>query len=995
MREELKNPAVGLGTSLKTVLLSGACVLALGMGASTWSVAAAQDQTSQAEEAEDESEEQSEDKVVVTGSRIRRDEFTSASPIQIIDGDTSRQAGLIDTAEILQQSTAASGPQVDNAFTSLGFLSDNGPGATTLSLRGLGTGRSLVLVNGRRVAPAGVGGAPVAADLSLIPASLIDRVEILLDGASSVYGSDAVAGVANVILRKDFEGFELSGSYNAPEIGVGDTQSFSATWGVTSDRGSMNFAATYTQADEVSLAEFGPCPLDIEIDRDGRVLKECNNSGNVNLIAIVPFSILTFDEELGQFAPAPPGFDNADVTLTPETSLEPFSQTFRRYTFFTSGEYDLNLWANDTIFFEASYSNRQNNGESVGNFTAALTADNPTNIFGAPLSIFLPNSGSYEVEVDQTRLVTGLRGDFPVLNDLFGVLGSNWSYEVFGSYSRARGYNTEKGTILSNRLKEILLTTRIEDGELVCGYGQPQGFGGFGQPVTPRCVPIDFLDPDKLVRGEYTKEEARFLKGPRSVTTIVEQSIVSAYLTGDLIELPYGTMAGVFGVEFRDDEIVTQSDAVARDGTATNFFTDSGASGSRSLAEFFAEIEVPILRGLPFAEELTFNGSARYTEEENFGAQWTYRLQGIYRPTDFLTLRSTFGTSFRAPNLRESFLNGETGFLGGVVDPCVVPFAAISDDTNDYDPTLDDREQTTLDNCVLQGVDPTSLGLQAPGTDDVAISGNAANTQRITGGNENLLAETSEAISAGFVVEQPFFESFDLRFAFNFFRVEVENSVAEPTTGFIINDCLNANPNLSSAFCSRLTRDGEGFLSFVDTSFLNIGELVTEGYDYNLFYGQEFLVRDKPLGLTVDLRATETTRQFQNIFGVRSDFVSEIGDPEWQLIGDLNLTYDDFRLFWRTRYISGVEDKARENFGSGSLCAECRDVDFIDDYYVHTASVTWEQETWAIQAGVSNVFDEEPPMVDGTEAASARGRPVGLGYDLLGRTFFVNATKRF
>ena len=155
------------------------------------------------------------EEVVVTGSRLRRDTYTSVAPLQVITGQVSREVGLIDATDILQESTASSGQQIDLTFT--GFVLDNGPGATTIDLRGLGANRTLVLINGRRVSPAGVEGAPVAADISLVPSSLVQQYDLLLDGASSVYGSDAIAGVVNVIMRKDFDGLEFEAYSQVPD----------------------------------------------------------------------------------------------------------------------------------------------------------------------------------------------------------------------------------------------------------------------------------------------------------------------------------------------------------------------------------------------------------------------------------------------------------------------------------------------------------------------------------------------------------------------------------------------------------------------------------------------------------------------------------------------------------------------------------------------------------------------------------------------------------
>lgn len=215
------------------------------------------------------------EEVVVTGSRLKRDTYTSISPLQVISGQMGREIGLIDPGTILQESTAASGVQVDLTFS--GFVLDNGPGATTIDLRGLGAGRTLLLINGRRVAPAGVEGAPVSVDTTLLPGALVQQYELLLDGASSVYGSDAVAGVANVILRKDFEGFELeafSSLANGQVNNTGDQHRISASWGYSGDRGFIGIGAEYRDWERVNLSDrewTAGCSRDIEITTDGEI----------------------------------------------------------------------------------------------------------------------------------------------------------------------------------------------------------------------------------------------------------------------------------------------------------------------------------------------------------------------------------------------------------------------------------------------------------------------------------------------------------------------------------------------------------------------------------------------------------------------------------------------------------------------------------------------------------------------------------------------------
>ena len=240
-------------------------ILAALLGVSADSLMA-QDQVEEDEDATEQEEAADLDRVTVTGSRLQRETYTSISPLQIITATESREAGLIDTAEILQKSTASAGQQIDLSFT--GFVLDNGPGSSTANLRGLGDARTLILLNGRRLAPSGVEGAPSAPTLNLIPASLVQRYEVLLDGASSVYGSDAVAGVTNIIMRKDFDGLEMDVYYNHPDHDKGKNYTATAAWGMNFDRGMFGIGLEYADIEEIRLRDR---PWTAECDRNWEI----------------------------------------------------------------------------------------------------------------------------------------------------------------------------------------------------------------------------------------------------------------------------------------------------------------------------------------------------------------------------------------------------------------------------------------------------------------------------------------------------------------------------------------------------------------------------------------------------------------------------------------------------------------------------------------------------------------------------------------------------
>ena len=394
----------------------------------------------EAEEAQEEEEEQvdiSEDgeaaaqpqgNITVTGSRIRRDTFTSISPLQVLSSEDSRTVGAFDPSQILQRTESAAGTQIDATFQ--GFVLDNGPGSQTLNLRGLGADRTLILINGRRLAPAGVEGAPTNPSLNLIPGSLVDRFDLLLDGASSVYGSDAVAGVTNVILRKDFDGLELFGRGEINPEGAGEDFTLSAAWGFNTDRSFFGAAVEYDYRDALRLRDrsfFSGCETPRELGSDGVVrtldirpnvlgLEETNGAIGValdpnNCIQPVNTGAIIVDNTFsGALFAQPgagnfglPGFSenrdafgnivdrdgdgiqdvdfqfntlnglNLDQTFLPEQEL---------FNVFTYGEHTFPGEANLTAFFEASYSRAEISSDNAGStqLSPVVPANNPFNI---------------------------------------------------------------------------------------------------------------------------------------------------------------------------------------------------------------------------------------------------------------------------------------------------------------------------------------------------------------------------------------------------------------------------------------------------------------------------------------------------------------------------------------------------------------------------------------------------------------------------------------
>ena len=975
---------------------------------------------------EDDEEAEEEERIVVTGSRIRRDSFTSVAPLQVIDAEEIRDAGLIDTAEILQQTTVAQGVQLDTTITSA-FVTDGGPGANNISLRGLNPDQTLLLINGRRFAPSGVEGAPALPDVNMIPSSMIQRVDILLDGASSVYGSDAVAGVVNVVLNDSFEGFRVEAFVSSPEESGGGSHRANILMGDSSENGGFVFAAEFRHQDNLEIRDrdrnYDPndglyCSRDLEIDANGDLLSECEGS-IINRIRL--FSAYV-DGNL-DFTFYDPALFNRDVYRngaedrpllvgtgfgTGASTDEAYRSSYmsqgddvlpesQRYSLMFTGDYTMDRFlgqSNVTMFVEALHTNSQTyvDNDYHGQLFPTVRASNPFNIFNVdavPIIASPIQRSDIDVEIQYTRLMTGFRGDLE--------FAPSWSYELFGGYTRSMGYSS-RPAVDEDRLIASLATSRIDpvSGDVVCGYGN-EDVELFGFLGPNNCVPVNMFHPNLYPNDASTfanfgsLEEYEFLAIERTATTTVDELIFGGFVTGPLFELPGGTLNAVFGYEWRRDSLDSGTDTVASQGRAAGFFADRRSVGSADISEFFTELSIPIITGQPFAEDLTLEVAGRLTDHEFYGTNSTYSAKLGWVVNDVITFNATAGSSFRAPNLRELFLGGQTGFTSGFADPCVVPNGA-RDNLGNYDPTNDNRDPIVLANCIAEGVDPTSLGLNG-----------VPSIESFRAGNPGLEPETSDAYSIGFVFEQPFTDAFDMSLRVSYWDIEVEDSIAIPGTAFSLGQCYNSTNFPNDPFCARRQRDpSTGLLTFVDNTPFNVATQQANGYDFNVRYNQDISWFG---GFNLDVNAIATysddiLNQTTSVSDT-NNFVGDWGNPEWRGTVNSRFSRDDWSVLWRARYLgeqAAIFNTVGVNYGDRNEAASELGGDAIDSWdavWYQDLSINYERDTWGVTFGINNVFDEGPAVVDqDTSGATQNGTAVlGSGYDLIGRRFFLNVRK--
>ncbi len=1002
-------------------------------------------------------EEEDENTVTVTGSRIGRAEFSQISPVQVIDGEVARALGLFDAASLLTQTTVIQGQQTTTGFsTSAGFQTDSGPGSASAALRGLDAGRTLVMINGRRLAPAGVRGAPSAPDLNLIPGSLIQRVDVLLDGASSVYGSDAVAGVTNYILRDDFDGLQVDYFTTDQRSVKGPGQDLvSLTWGANSDRGFIGIGAEYSRTGgyaESAFANFyepyaGNCRSTYQQGISGEIYDACSGSFGAGSASIPEIGYLGYDGT-SNITGLPPGWFQigiaADLLLPsstggaallfwPEELKSSFAPDFERKSFYSYGEYSPAGWYGDaTTYFEASWANRLTQNDSIGQGNIPLPGDYAVGNFGYDGTLYFGQRSINDTEVSQTRFTTGIKGDLPILDGL-GTL-NNWTYDGYVNYSRSMGSDALAGLPYFPRLAQTLSNTRIDSdtGQAVC---DPYTVAGEGQTVT--CRPLNFLEPSFILSGRFSDPlDNAYLFPNRMVNTVVEQTTVNAFITGELFTLPSDLPASlVVGFEYRQDKIHTDTDAGAAGGDFFGYSADPGANGSRWLRETFIELDLPVLSDLPGIAELTFNLAGRNTEESNFGKESTYRFQGKYSPVKWLSVRGSVGTSFRAPNLGEQFGGAVTSFQDPI-DPCrvagvTVPFVDHDNDPSTpevrlYDASLELREASLMANCIngggpysIPGTDPTALGVYGMGTASPIFAG--ANTLVASGSNPELEAETSKSKTYGIVFEQPWTDEFELSFSATYYDIKIDDQVDQLTARTIVNRCYNSE-GLTDPTCAFITRDPRtddetsGEISFVSALNQNLGSQFVEGIDYNIEFGTEITMfnLENSIDYNLIIRATQSRVDEEEEFTVDGiiidDDFREYGNPEWRVNITHMIGFGDWLVMFQSRYISDMiednDDPYDPSYSFFSPCrqagdydadnpddesVQCNSYDQLDSYWLHDISGQWSSDDYIVRIGMINVFNDAPPLTNNNDL----GNLAGIGYNITGRTVFLNITAAF
>ena len=951
------------------------------------------------------------DKIVVTGSLLARDSFSSSSPIQVITAEVATLEGLVDTAALLQGSSLASGStQLNNTFQN--FVTNGGVGTQTLDLRGCGDTRTLVLVDGKRPGPSGTRGTVSALDLNVVPQSIVSRIEILKDGASTIYGSDAVCGVVNIITRDTVDGFELNGTMTLPEESGGEQYNLSAAYGFeVGDNAKFTISGEYRLSEELDNSQRSYLECERDYVRDPNNPSAFIDRLNFSATATDPriacsnlYHNTAIDAFTGErLIPSPEGTTVANgvgssipgyrprvgTGVAPDGSLfyedildAPFldNQDFipknTNFSIFATADIDLGEIAWDT---EALYSQRKTEVEGWRQFFPFVgSAINPAGnnpAFGyigdptysnSQLSLsrpVLPFPTYDEITVDYYYLSSSLSGGF-------GEMLNGWSWKVDGTYSRGEG-TYEGNEILASKSGDWGLDGVVD-------------YNGDGNPDLVAPPTIDLFDPQYL-SGDNTAGLVAAIGGVQSGDTVYEQTTFTGVIAGELFDLPAGPVGLGLGAEYREYSVDDQPGVLTQGGDIWGSSTAGPTVGENTVTEVFAEVNVPIFKGKPFAEDVEFSGSVRAFEYDFGGSDSIYKVGLNWQVNPILRARSSFGTSYRAPALFEIALESQTSFLSQTaIDPCVLW----------ADPTSNASANIQA-NCAAAGVPGTYTGA---GSSALIIT---------SGGGDRLKSETGETFTAG-IIYTPTFA--DLNIAVDYYEIELNDQITTLNAGTIVQACYGQT-TFPNDFCNLFERAPASdptspySIDNIMAGTVNVDSQSQRGIDLEVRYEHEFNFGT----LVFDSSVNWSLERYIQVFG--SDFLSGVANNDFNgtigfpsVSGDASLRLDrgDWTYTWFTNFIGRQDDNryfAAELNGPVSYLGGLQGLFTANTEaeFRHGASVRWQNDTWSITGGVRNIFDEEPPLVSPDYAQTAAGNVAlgGTGYDVRGRRAFVSVSKTF
>ena len=893
--------------------------------------------------------------VVVTGSRLKTSNLTSEAPVTVV------------TSQQIQQSSAQTVEDVLRKIPSIGTegtfsTTDNGGnGSSCIDLRNLGITRTLVLVDGRRFIRTGYGDGDDCVDLDTIPINLIDRIEILKDGASSIYGADAVAGVINIVMKKNFTGTQINLGGNITASGDDLQGDISGTTGFDFDQGRGNVAIAGRYLDR------GPVE---QKDRDwaNPVVDGDNGPGQ-------PFTYASGYTPGGRYT-------SADGTLNDDTVVNgkfvPFTAA-DRYNFgmdqyLSDRETQGNLAGNAhydvndhiTLYASTYYTHK--------NTQTQLAGQPITGAVNTPMQFDIPQGNPYAEALGVNSEIFGLRRvsdwgtrDYNTQSDTWqattGVKGNiigNWDYDAYYTYGHAAFSLEDTGQVNFVKLEQEMGFQGTDPNNLDTGIYNPA--------VCNPAVGCELANPFAV--GSFSRAAINYAEFSSSSHATTQLRDFGATVTNNkVVELPYGPLGLAIGMEHRGEQGDYHPDPTIESGASTANFEDP-TGGGFNVTEAFGELSIPILRNLVAAKDLSADISGRWSDYNTFGSVYTWKTGLNWTPTRDIRFRGNLGTATREPAIEEAF-GGDTGSFNTANDPCAQAssYGALAG--------------IVAANCARKGVNVATFQ-QASSQIDTLVGGNPA-----------LLPETSRTYTIGTVLTPRWIPH--LSATVDYFHTSINNSISETSTQYVLDQCYTS-VNLSSPFCADAgNRNGSGQVSGVQALYENLGVTRTNGIDFDLNYlihlggGNNLSLSNEMVDTIGYTEQLVNGGPFINLKG-RASVANSTYAAGYPVIRDnLTATYakGGFSFSWTARFI----DKLTFNDGSEDYTADVERYYQSNEVFFHDILATYSWKKVQLIAGIDNIFDKTPPFAfsgDGTNTIANV-----YGQDIFGRFFYAKAQIRF
>ncbi|WP_447726161.1 TonB-dependent receptor domain-containing protein [Sphingomonas koreensis] len=784
--------------------------------------------------------------VVVTGSRIRRQDLAGVGPATVVSAEQIENTGIVNIETVLQRLPANAGFAGNQTSA---YWANNGYGTAQVNLRGLGIKRTLVLLNGRRLVAGGTG-ANSSPDLNMIPVVALARTDVLKDGASAIYGADAMAGVVNLVTRTDYEGLGISVRQGITERGDGSDFTADLIWGIRNDRGGFMAAVTYQKTEAVNMASRAPCSL-AEVTPGS--LSCVNSASTIGGRAVLPNGQqINFNQVPGGNGNFYEPYSAAKHNFNSAPYLNAVSPVERISTAFFA---DYALSDRIEAFGEFLYTHRKSNQIATPGTlrNLAIAASNPTNPTGQNIVLIQrrlaePGPRQFFQETDTWQGTFGLRGK----------LANNWAWEIAGSFGRNTAVDGSTNIANLERVANTLDTSKCSR---TAGAAVPCGdYLGFGD-LTPAV--LDYILFTSRDRGGN------------------ELATVTADINGDLFRLPAGPVAFAAGAVYRKEKGWRDPDPLTVLGVANTNQQDP-ISGSSTAKEAYLELSIPVLANTPFFKALTLDGAVRYSNYDLFGGDWNYKLGADWVINDDIRLRGTYGTGFRIPNVPELFGGVSEGNLT-TTDPC----SRYSTSGN----------ATLIANCQASGVPANYVQL---GTTILTTAG----------GNQNLKPESSRSWTIGTVI-RPRGLVPGLSLTADWFDIDIKDAIRAIPGSTKLAVCY-ASTSLSHPFCGDFTRSPlTGEVTYLSAQPINTGREQMNGLDLGLVYDRNVGGVALTVDLNVTYLNKYVVLPFPG--GAPIAFDGHIGGgnggyAKWRGYGVITGRKDGFSATWSTQWIGKATD---------------------------------------------------------------------------------------